>query len=223
MRPSDPHLRITIPIDFHPDSLRNDETVATAKGKAALAALWDVHTKLVQTAVQVQNKADLAKQVQPIASKAITTMRREVQGLLAQEKHHDEEVHRALGSGIGQLEQEIRRHCKELPKAERLQFAREVLASGNEQAIKALAAVPNFLSGLKPEEWSLVREQAEQTIAPRAYAERAAAQAAADRCQRAADDFDGTMSANLSRWLSSDDQKVKDLVASLTKKGSNDD
>lgn len=39
----------------------------------------------------------------------------------------------------------------------------------------------------------------------------------------AADDFDGTMSANLSRWLSSDDQKVKDLVASLTKKVRNDD
>lgn len=218
MRPRDPHLRVTIPVDFHPDALRDDTTIATAKGKAALAQLWNVHTKLVQTAVEVQNKADLAKQVQPIASKAVAAMRREVQGLEAQARHHGEQIAAILGSGIGQLEQEIRRHCKSLPEAERFAFARDVLAGDNDAAVKALASVPHYLSGLSQDTWGMVRDQAEQRLAPTAYAERGAAIAAAERCRRAADDFDCTMSKNLERWLGSDDQKVRNLVASLTPK-----
>lgn len=217
--PKDPHFRVHVPIDFSPDALGDDDgTIGQAKGRAALQQLWDVHTKLNATALTVQNKADLAKQTEPIVLKAIKSMKEEIAGLDRQNAHAIKELATSLGNGIGMLQAELRSICRDKPQGERVAFVREVLASGDLDAIKALAAVSPVLSGLDAETYNWFREQAERLINPKAFAERAASAAARDRCARALDDFDMNMAGNIRRWRDSDHQKIADLVSSLTPK-----
>lgn len=80
----DPAFRVHVPIDYHPDALGDDNgTIAQTKGRRALEALWDVHTKLNETAVVVQDRAKLASQVEPIALRAMKSMREEIAGRTA--------------------------------------------------------------------------------------------------------------------------------------------
>lgn len=219
VQPRDPHFRAHVPVDFHPDTLdMNNGLVATAKGHHALDALWQVHTKLIQTALAVQNKAELAKQVEPAVLRAIKSMKEEVAGLDRQHAHHAKELASSLGTGVGMLQAELRSICRDLPEAERISFARSLLASGDVESVKALAAVSPVLSGLDSETYAWFRGEAERLVNPKAYAERDAAAVARDRCQRALSDFDETMSKNIARWRSGDDQRIADLMSSLSPK-----
>lgn len=217
--PKDVHFRAHVPVDYHPDALGDDNgTIAQAKGRQALDALWSVHTKLNETALTVQDRAKLASQVEPIVLKAIRVMKEEVAGLDRQHAHAVKELSASLGNGVGMLQAELRSICRGKPEAERVSFVREILASGDIEAIKALAAVSPVLSGLDGETYAWFKEEAERLVNPKAFDERAASAAARARCQRALDDFDMNMAGNIARWRSSDDQKIANLVSSLKPK-----
>lgn len=215
----DPAFRVHVPIDYHPDALGDDNgTIAQAKGRRALDALWQVHTKLNETAVMVHDRAKLASQVEPIALRAMKSMKEEIAGLDRQHNHATNEIKAALGSGVGTLQAEIRAVVRAMPEGERLGFCRALLANGAVDELKAIVAVPAMLSGLRDDDFAWVRGEAEKLVAPKHVAERDNALAARDRCQRALDDFDMNMSSNIRRWRSSDDQKIANLVSSLTPK-----
>lgn len=223
VRPKDESFRLTVPLDYHPEALGEDDgTIGQAKGKAALQSLWDIHTKLNETAVTIANKAALANQVEPLALKAIKAIRNEIDGLDRQHAHALAGIKAALGSGVGALQAEIRTVLRSMPESERLAFCRELIASGDAESLKAIAAVSPVLTGLKLDEHSYVREEAERLIAPNFVAERDATARARALCQRALDDFDDNMGGNIRRWRSSDDAKIANLVNSLTPKKEND-
>ncbi|MEZ5897949.1 MAG: hypothetical protein R3D51_00500 [Hyphomicrobiaceae bacterium] len=219
LQPKDPKFRAHIPPDHHPDVLNKDDgLVATAKGHHALEVLWNIHEKLIQTALQVQDRAKLATQVEGHVLKAIKNMREEIAGLDRQHEHHTKEIASSLGTGVGQLQAEVRSICRDKPEGERLAFVRALLAAGDIDSLKAIAAVSPVLSGLDAESYAYVREEAERLVNPRAFAERAAAAVARERCARALADFDSTMAGNIARWRSGDDQKIADLMTSLEPK-----
>lgn len=220
LQPVDPHFRVHVPIDYHPDSLGEPNgTIARDKGRAALDALWHVHTKLNETAVTVQNRAALAQQVEPIALKAMRQMREEIAGLNRQHDHAATTLKGALGSGVGMLQQELRGILRSMKSsAERLNFCRELIAAGDIENLKAVAAVGPALSGLDAESHAWVRDETERLVNPQAYAERAECLRAKAKCEAALEDFDRNMAGNLQRWRHSDDQKIASLVAALTPK-----
>lgn len=119
---------------------------------------------------------------------------------------------------MGTLQAEIRAVVRAMPEGERLGFCRALLANGAVDELKAIVAVPAMLSGLRDDDFAWVRGEAEKLVAPKHVAERDNALAARDRCQRALDDFDMNMSSNIRRWRSSDDQRIANLVSSLTPK-----
>lgn len=219
MMPADPHLKTVIPLDHMPAMLGDDNgTVAWRKAFDALNEFQNVHQKLIDTALQVRDRAALAKQVEPIVLKTMKTLKREMDGLTAQITHHEGEIAAALGAGVGQIPQEIRAHVKALKESERFEFVRSLIAAGDVDSLKALTAVAPFLSGLNADVYGMAREAAERLAAPKAVSERDTGHKALARMQRAYEYFDETMAGNLTRWRASDEQKISDLVKSLTKK-----
>lgn len=219
MQPVDPLFKTSIPADHHPDVLdMADGLISTAKGHSALTGLHNIHTEIIETAKHVSDRSKLAEKVEPAVNKAVKRMDDEVRGIAAQWVHFDNEVRSAIGTGASPLAAELRSIMRGLPEGERQAFARDVLASGRTEDIKALAAVSPVMLGLSAEHYSWFRDEAERLVAPQKYAERAAAKIAGDRCQRALDYFRQTMLANLTRWRTGDDAKIAELVNRLTPK-----
>lgn len=217
---ADPHFNPIVPVDHHPDALGTaDDSLATYKtARRALANLWDVHTKLNETAINVKDKANLARQVEPITLRAIKAMKEDVAALDKQLAHFNTEIDKELGVGVGAIAAETRAVLRAMPKAERLAFCRDLIASGDVASLKAIASVSPFLSGLDADAYRYVRSETENMVAPRYVAERTLGLAAKARMQRALEYFDETMAGNIRRWRSTDDQKLADLVAALKPK-----
>lgn len=220
LRPKDPLFRVHVPPDYHADALGDDNgTIARAKGRNALDALWNVHTKLNETALAVQDRAKLASQVEPIALKAMRQMREEIAGLNRQHDHAVNELRTALGNGVGMLQAEVRSIMRDMKSAgDRLAFCRELIANKDIDNLKAIAAVSPALSGLDPETYAWVKDETERLLNPKAHAEREECIRARAKCEAALEDFDRNMAGNLARWRSSDDQRIANLVSSLTPK-----
>lgn len=208
-----------IPLDHHPDNISEDSTQASKKGRGALQELYTVHEKLLEAANTVTNKAQLAKEAEPLVMKAIKNGKANLDVLTRHIEHQESELKKAYGSGLGPLAAEIRQHVKSLPERERAAFVREVITSGDTESIKALFAprVP-FLSGLDRDTFAELSIMADEALAPQLVAERKVAGAAWTRASKALDHFEASMTRNLKVWRDGDDQKIKNLVDSLTPK-----
>lgn len=219
LQPADPGFVDRVPPDHHPDAL-GPEVKCNTYGTAyrALTELHNVHTQLIDTAKSVTNKAELAKTVEPIAIRAIKAMQSSIEALDRQIAHADAEIVKSLGSGIGALAQETRTVVRSVPDRERMAFVRGLVATGDREALKAIAAVNPMLSGLTPEIYDYVRSETERLTAPAYVQERDIGRAARQRMARALEHFDSTMAANVRRWRGSDDQKLANLVAKLQPK-----
>lgn len=216
VRPADPLFRNNIPADFHPHALgKDDGTVAYSKGHQALEALWNVHAKLIDTAIKVTNRAELAKQVEGVVLKTIKSARTELDGLDRQIAHAESEIATSIGSGVGQLAQEVRSIVRSAKPGERGSIVRGLIASGDLDSLKALAAVPPLLSGLDDETYRFVRDETQRLANPKAYAERESGTKARARLDRAITDFDEAMAGNIRRWRQTDDQIMADMLKAL--------
>lgn len=222
VRPSDPHFVASIPPDHHEEALVDDGTEAVAYGRNALRELYEVHEKIINTALNVQNKAELAKQIEGTVAKTIEKMRAKLANLDTRIKDAGEAITKEVGMGMSPLSQEIRQHVKSLPENERFSFAREAVARYDATTIKALIAVPPYLSGLDADAYALVREMGEELIDSKSFKQRAGARAARAKVERALEHFETTMNGNLSRWKNGDDARIRDLMSSLTPKKENE-
>lgn len=216
LNPRDPHFVDRIPADHSPHALGEEikcNTYATAF--RGLEQLWNVHEKLIDTAKVVQNKAELAKTVEPIALKAMREMKSAIEAIDRQIAHAEAEVTKSLGTGLGQLAQEIRSVVRSVPEKERMTFVRNLVSSGDVEALKAIAAVNPVLSGLDQVAYDFVRSECERLTAPAYVQERDVGRVARQRMARALEHFDETMAGNVRRWRGTDDQKLADLVKKL--------
>lgn len=220
LQPVDPGFVDRVPPDHHPDALgpplEKVNTYQTAY--RGLNELHNVHVQLIDTAKTVQNKAELAKTVEPIAVRAIKAMQSSIEALDRQIEHAETEITKSLGSGIGALAQETRTVVRSVPEKERMAFVRGLVATGDLEALKAIASVNPMLSGLDEVAYGFVRSETERLTAPAYVQERDVGRAARTRMSRALEHFDSTMSSNIRRWRGSDDQKLANLVAKLTPK-----
>lgn len=215
-QPADPDFVKEVPLDHRPEALGEDDgTIAWRKGFDALEALYGVHEKIVGYAITINDKAALAKAVEPAVTRALAAMNRELEGLDSQLNYWESEIKTALGSGVSPLAAETRAILRELPESERLGFCRNLLANGETEALKAVASVPAYMSGLTSEAHSWVKEEAELRVAYKSVMERRVGFAARTRMQRARDYFQQTMTGNLKRWHNSDDQKIANLTKVL--------
>lgn len=219
LQPVDPGFVDRVPPDHHPDAL-GPEIKCNTYGTAyrALTELHNVHTQLIDTARSVANKAELAKTVEPIAIRAIKAMQSSIEALDRQIEHAETEITKSLGSGIGQIAQEVRTVVRSVPERERMAFVRGLVASRDVEALKAIAAVNPMLSGLDETAYGFVRSECERLTAPAYVQERDVGRAARQRMARALEHFDSTMANNVRRWRSSDDQKLANLVKNLQPK-----
>lgn len=216
LNPRDPGFVDHVPPDHSPHALGPELKLNTyATAFRGLEELWNVHTQLIDTAKTVQNKAELARTVEPIALKAMRNMRSAIEALDRQIVHAEGEVAKSLGSGIGQIAQEVRAVVRSVPERERFTFVRQLVNSGDVEALKAIAAVNPMLSGLDAEMFAYVKGEAERLTAPEQVAERDMGYAARKRMTRALEYFDETMAGNVRRWRGTDDQKLADLVKKL--------
>lgn len=214
----DPDFTHVIPPDHHMEALPDDGTGAAAYGRAALDELWQVHEKILGTAMKVENKAELAKTVEPAVKKAADAMRARLKNIDARINMAHEEIGKEVGSGLGPLMQEIRSHVKNMPAHERVGFVMQAIRSYDFTTAKAVVAVPHYLSGLEPDQYAALKEMGEDLIASKAFAERRTARAAYAKASRALEHFEHTMNRNLSRWKSGDEQRIADLMNSLAPK-----
>lgn len=213
---TDPGFNPNIPVDVMPGILGDDNgTIAWRKGHDALAAMYEVHQKIIQSALTVSAKNELAKIVEPAALKAMKAMRDQLDGLDSQIRYAESEIKTALGSGTGQIPAEMRGVLRSLPEQERLPFCRALLASGDVESLKAIVSVSRHLSGLDAEAYQYLKEETERLVAPDRVAERETGHSVRARMARALEHFDETMSGNIRRWRASDDQKLADLTAAL--------
>lgn len=219
LQPVDPGFVDRVPPDHHPDAL-GPEIKCNTYGTAyrALSELHGVHSQLIDTAKTVANKAELAKTVEPIAIRAIKAMQSSMEALDRQVAHAEQEITKSLGSGIGALAQETRTVVRSVPEKERMAFVRGLVATGDLEALKAIAAVNPMLSGLDATMYEYVRSETERLTAPAYVQERDVGRAARQRMKRALEHFDSTMANNVRRWRGSDDQKLADLVKKLQPK-----
>lgn len=216
----DPHFNPVVPIDHHPDALGDaDTSLATYKtAHRGLANLWDVHTKLNETAMTVTDKAALAKQIEPITLRAIKGMKEDIAALDRQIAHADTELSKELGVGVGAIAAETRAVLRAMPKEDRIAFCRDLVAANDVASLKAIASVSPFLSGLDGDAYRYVRSETERMVAPKFVDERDTGIKARTRMQRALSYFDEQMAGNIKRWRSTDDQKLADLVSALKPK-----
>lgn len=218
-RPKDAGFVSRIPVDHHYDNIQEDDTQASKKGRGALKELYDVHEALLGAASTIQNKAELAKQAEPLVAKAIRTGKQNLDVLTRYIEHQDQELKKVYGSGLNPLATEIRAHVKALPERQRAAFIREAITGGDAEVIRALFApkVP-FLAGLDRDTFAELSILADEAIAPTIVAERKIAGQAWTRASKALEHFESTMTRNLKMWRDGDDQKIKNLVESLTPK-----
>lgn len=214
---ADPHFNPVAPPDHHPDVPGEHGTDLNTYKTAhrGLDKLWQVHTKLNETAISVRDKANLAKQVEPIAARAVRDMREDMAALDRQIRYAEDEIAKELGAGVGAIASETRAVVRAMPESERLAFCREPVAARDVASLKAIAAVSPFLSGLSAEAYGYVRAEAERLVAPEFVDERDVGTKARARMQRALEYFDETMAGNIKRWRSTDDQRIADMVAAL--------
>jgi hypothetical protein len=219
VRPADPDYKAHIPADHHYDNIPEDAKWQGAiKGRQALKSLYDVHEKILDTAKKVTNKADLAKAVEPAITKAIKRGKEDLAAIERHIEHQRQELKKAKGTGLGQFAQEVRGHMKGLKKAERIAFVREAVDAGDVETLKAIFGIgAHYLSGLEREEFLTLETLAEPVLAPDVCAERNAANASWARHARAVEYFEHTMLGNLKRWRGGDEQRIADLMKSLTK------
>jgi len=214
----DPHFVASIPPDHHEEALVDDGTEAVAYGRGALRELYEVHEKIINTALNVQNKAELAKTIEGTVAKTIEKVRAKLANLDTRIKDAGDTITKEVGMGMSPLAQEIRQHVKSLPEGERFTFAREAVQRYDSATVKALISVPHYLSGLDANAYALVREMGEELIDSKSFKQRAGARAARAKVERALEHFETTMNGNLSRWKSGDDARIRDLMNSLEPK-----
>lgn len=217
--PKDPGFQSSIPLGHHPDNIPEDNTQASGKGRNALRQLHEVHEKILSAATTITNKALLAKEAEPLVARAIRTGKENIAVLERHIEFQDQELKKEYGSGLNPLATEIRQHVKSLPERQRAAFVREAITSGDRETIKAVFAtkVP-FLSGLDRDTYAALSVEADAVLAPAIVAERKVAGAAWARASTALQHFEETMTRNIRVWKDGDDQKVKNLVDSLTPK-----
>lgn len=219
-RASDAEFQHRVPVDFHPASLGDDDnTQAHQKATAALEALWDVHSKMLEAAVTIQNKAALADRLEPEVGRTARRMKEGIDTLERHAAHHDAEIKKEIGTGLGGLASEIRAYVRSLKPTERTKFLQQAITSGDREGVKAIIATPAYLAGIDTNEvyFELVN-LGQQMLSPNSYAERAKAQSASVRAQRALENFETTMKRNINVWRSGDDARLQAFMASIAPK-----
>lgn len=209
-----------VPVDFSPLSLgESDGTQAFDKGTTVLEGLYDVHQKMLDAAVSIQNKAALADRIEPEISRVI---KRGKEGIDVLERHiqfHDNEIKKELSSGMGPLHQEIRQYVRSLEPAERRAFLTKTIQGGEKAVVQAIFAVPSFLAGLELDDtYFALREMGEEVLAPKSVKEKKTAINALNRAQRSLENFETTMRRNLGVWRSGDAARLETFMASIAPK-----
>ena len=209
-----------VPVDFSPLSLgESDNTQAFEKGTNVLTELYDVHQKMLDAAVAIQNKAALADRIEPEVARVT---KRAKEGIDVLERHisfHDAEIKKELSSGMGPLHQEIRQYVRSLEPAERRAFLTKTIQGGEKTVVQAIFAVPSFLAGLELDDtYFALREMGEEVLAPKSVKEKKTAINALNRAQRSLENFETTMRRNLGVWRSGDAARLEAFMASIAPK-----
>lgn len=209
-----------VPVDFSPLSLGEpDNTQAFDKGTNVLTELYDVHQKMLDAAVVIQNKAALADRIEPEIARVIKRGKEGIDTLERHIAHHDNEIKKELSSGMGPLHQEIRQYVRGLNESERRAFLTKTIQGGEKAVVQAIFAVPSFLAGLELDDtYFALREMGEEVLAPKSVKEKKTAINALNRAQRALENFETTMKRNINVWRSGDDARLQAFMASIAPK-----
>ncbi len=220
MRAIDSAFQRHVPADFHPHSLgESDGTQAFDKGTNVLTELFDVHQKMLDAAVSIQNKAALADRIEPEVTRVARKAKEGIDTLERHIAHHDAEIKKELSSGMGPLHQEIRQYVRGLEPAERRAFLTKTIQGGEKTVVQAIFAVPSFLAGLELDDtYFALREIGEEILAPKSVKEKKTAINALNRAQRSLENFETTMRRNLGVWRSGDAARLEQFMASITPK-----
>jgi hypothetical protein len=89
-RAQDTAFQRSVPVDFHPHALgESDGTQAHEKGSTVLESLFDVHQKMLDAAVSIQNKAALADRIEPEVARVARKAKEGIDVLERHIAHHE--------------------------------------------------------------------------------------------------------------------------------------
>ena len=201
-------VRIDIPPDHHPGTLRGDSP-GSQLGREALTGVYDTIGKINDTAAQVTDKARLAAAAQPIVERALERSERAVATLTAQRDQLDQEIAEAITPLVEPaLAAQVRTHWAASAGAKKLTALREVIEAGDTTTMSAVLGAPAYLSGLSEHNQGLLRVNAAQTVAPERVQARRETEAALTRVQAAAEHLSTTMAGRLRSWRDEDSRII---------------
>ena len=204
-------IRLDIPPDHHPGTLRGDGPGAVL-GREALTGIYEAYGKINDTAGRVTDKARLASAAQPFAERAVQRAGRAVTTLTAQVEHLDGEIATALRPPVEPgLAAQIRGHWAGGGKA--LTGLRRAIADGDATTASAVLNAPAYLSGLTDKEQGVLRTIAAERFAPMQVARRAETFAALERVERATNHFMETIAGNLREWKDAESKIIEENLA----------
>lgn len=203
-------VRIDIPPDHHPDTLRGDSP-ATQTGREALTHLYDAYGKINDAARVVRDKGRLASRAQPFAESAI----RRADATLGRLRTMRDRLGNAIEAAITPVQvpnerSDIRAYWR--AQKTPLGGLSKVIASGDMATISAVLSGPAYLSGLTDEQQELLRQQAARVVAPDQTSQLSDTEAAIQRVERALSHFTDTIAVNIRAWRDEDHKHLEKLA-----------
>lgn len=210
MPTKDTIIRIDIPADHHPGTLKGD-SLGTGMGREALAGLYDACGKINDVARAVTDKGRLATRAQPFAEQAIA----KADTLLGKLRALDGHLRKTIGEALSPVQvPNERSDIRAFWRSRKSPFTElaPLVDAGDMATIGAVLSGPAYLSGLTAEQQGILRDRAEFVVRPEETAHLKEVRAATTRVERALAHFVDTMAGNLRSWRD-DDQKALERLA----------
>lgn len=203
-------VRIDIPPDHHPDTLRGDGPGIQA-GHEALGVLYDAYGKINDAARAVQDKGRLASRAQPFAENAIHRADALLARLGKMRDHLNETIVAAITPAqVPNERSDIRAYWR--GQSEPFAKIAALARAGDLATISAVLSGPAYLSGLTDEQQAVIRAEAGRAVAPDQTKELADTEAAIARVERALGHFADTMATNIRDWRDDDHKHLEKLA-----------
>ncbi len=219
---TDTVVRIDIPLDHHPDTIRGTSAGAVT-GRAALTLLYEANGKISDAANQVRDKGGLASAVLPFAERAINRAGRQLTTLRAQLTHLDNDIGAAITPKQNDPHAgEIRAYWLaksakgKLAGAQALKELHDVFSQGDLKTISALLSAPAYLSGIHDEQQVLLRGVAAKAVAPEKVAAHEETQAAIASVERVLTEFSKTVAEKINQWRDDNHKRLEKLLGATT-------
>lgn len=204
-------VRLDIPPDHHPDTLRGKSPGANL-GRQALTGIYEAYGKINDTAAKVADKGRLASAAQPFAERAVQQAGRAVTTLQGQIKALDSEIAAAIITQVEpQLASQIRAHFAKAGSA--LVGIKTAIDNGDKATTAAVLKAPAFLSGLTDKNQAVLRMAAAERYAPDQVQQRSETTAALERVERATEHFTTTVAGKLRQWRDEDAKIIQEALS----------